>query len=285
MMQSPAAKGMAAFAPAWAKVNLTLHVTGQRADGYHLLDSLVVRAGIGDTLRVDPSDQFEFTVDGLFRAATPLDGGNLVIRAARLLDADAGRGARLHLTKTLPASAGIGGGSADAATALTLLSTHWGVPIPGNTAVLGADVPVCLNSYPQRMTGIGENLVRVGPLPACWLVLVNPNQAVPTPAVFGRLETKLNPPMPQTLPTFATAPELAAWLTTQRNDLERPARQIVPAIADCLAALDDALIARMSGSGATCFGMFETETQARRAAARIAKAQPGWWVAPAPMIS
>ncbi len=285
MTQTAAALGLAASAPAWAKVNLTLHVTGQRADGYHLLDSLVVRAGIGDTLRVEPSDQLELTVDGPYAAVTPLDARNLVIRAARLLDAEVGRGARLHLTKMLPASAGIGGGSADAAAALTLLSAHWGVPIPNDTAVLGADVPVCLNAYPQRMTGIGENLVPAGPLPPCWLVLVNPDQGMPTPDVFARLDSKMNPPMPPVLPSFETAPAFADWLATQRNDLEGPALQIVPAIANCLAALQDAIIARMSGSGATCFGLFESEARATGVAARIAKAQPGWWVAAAPMLS
>ena len=277
--------GLAASARAWAKVNLTLHVTGQRSDGYHLLDSLVVRVGVGDVLSVTPSDQFGLSVDGVFAQAAPLDGRNLVVRAARLLDDGVGRGAQIQLTKLLPAAAGIGGGSADAAATLHLLGAHWGLPVPDDVSALGADVPVCLQDHPQRMRGVGEVLTPAGPLPPCWLVLVNPNKSAATPDVFNLLETKLNPPMPDVLPVFDNAPAFAAWLGTQRNDLEGAAMQIVPEIADCLGALQDALLARMSGSGATCFGLYESEDLANRAAARIGKAQPGWWVAAGPVLS
>jgi 4-diphosphocytidyl-2-C-methyl-D-erythritol kinase len=277
--------GLAASARAWAKVNLTLHVTGQRSDGYHLLDSLVVRVGVGDLLVVSPSDQFELFVDGAFADAAPLDGRNLVVRAARLLDNGVGRGARVTLTKLLPAAAGIGGGSADAATTLHLLAAHWGLPLPDDVSALGADVPVCLHDTPQRMRGVGEVLTATGPLPPCWLVLVNPGKSAATPEVFSRLKTKLNPPMPEVLPVFKTAPAFAAWLGMQRNDLEAAALQVVPEIAVCLDALQDALLARMSGSGATCFGLYESAALADHAAARIAKAQPGWWVAAGPVLS
>ncbi len=285
MRTNGAALGLARSVPAWAKVNLTLHVTGQRSDGYHLLDSLVVRVSVGDTLGVTPSDQLELFIDGPYANAAPLDGRNLVVRAARLLDGDVGRGARLHLTKVLPAQAGIGGGSADAATALRVLSEHWGLPIPDDVAVLGADVPVCLHDDPQRMSGVGEVLAPVGPLPPCWLVLVNPNVSAATPEVFKRLKSKLNDPMPNDIPAFDTAPAFAAWLATQRNDLEQPALEVVPKIAGCLTALQDALLARMSGSGATCFGLYETEALAERAAARIDRANPDWWVAAGQVLS
>lgn len=277
--------GLEASARAWAKVNLTLHVTGQRSDGYHLLDSLVVRVAVGDTLRVTPSDQLELVIDGPYAGAAPLDDRNLVIRAARLLDAGTGRGAKLHLTKALPAEAGIGGGSADAATALRLLGAHWGVAVPDAVAVLGADVPVCLRDTPQRMRGVGDAVDAAGPLPPCWLVLVNPNRSAPTPEIFKRLQSKLNPPMPLALPVFDTAPAFAAWLGTQRNDLEAPALEVVPEIADCLDALQDALLARMSGSGATCFGVYESQALAARAAKRIGQDHPDWWVASGAVLS
>lgn len=285
MISDASALGLAGSADAWAKVNLTLHVTGQRGDGYHLLDSLAVRVRVGDRLRVTPSDTLGLVVDGPFAQGVPLDDRNLVIRAARLLDGDAGRGVQLHLTKNLPAAAGIGGGSADAAAALKLLAQHWGLPLPDDAHSLGADVPVCLHDMPQRMTGVGEVLSPAPPLPLCWLVLVNPMKSVSTPQVFGRVQTKLNAPMPRVLPQLDTAPAFAAWLATQRNDLQDAALEIVPEISDCLAALNDALMARMSGSGATCFGLYETEALAARAAVRVQQANPGWWVAAAPMIS
>lgn len=285
MRTNRAALGLEYSEPAWAKINLTLHVTGQRADGYHLLDSLVVRAAVGDLLSVTPSAELELFIDGPYADAAPLDDRNLVIRAARLLDAEGTRGARLLLTKVLPAAAGIGGGSADAATALKLLSGHWGVPMPEDVARLGADVPVCMHNGPQRMRGVGEDLSPAGPLPPCWLVLVNPNKSVSTPEVFNRLASKQNAPMPQAIPDFKTLQDFVAWLAVQRNDLEAPALQVVPAIADCLGALDDALLARMSGSGATCFGLYDSEEAANHAAARIDHAHPGWWVTAAEVLS
>ena len=284
MTTQAAALGVANAGFAWAKVNLTLHVTGQRSDGYHLLDSLVVRAGVGDRIAVSPSDQLELFIDGPYGGAAPHDDRNLVVRAARLLDAGAGRGARLHLTKNLPAAAGIGGGSADAATALRLLSAHWGLPVPEDVARLGADVPVCLHDTPQRMEGIGERLTPAPKLPPCCLVLINPNKSAATPEVFSRLESRANAPMPKELPALTSAPAFAAGLATQRNDLEAPAIQVVPEVAECLGSLQDALLARMSGSGATCFGLYETEALAQRAVTRIAAAQPDWWVTAAPML-
>ena len=280
----PLAVGLSRAEDAWAKINLTLHVTGQRPDGYHLLDSLVVRAKVGDRLQVTPAEDLTLSVDGPFAEGVPLDARNLVIRAAELLDAGTGRGAALRLTKNLPAAAGIGGGSADAAATLRALGAHWGLPLPQDTATLGADVPVCLQDGPQRMTGVGEMLTPVGRLPPCWIVLVNPGRPLATPQVFAELQCKLNAPM-DAIPDFANFASFATWLASQRNDLEAPARAILPEINICLEALKDAALTRMSGSGATCFGLYESAAQARAAADCIAKVQPGWWVAAAPMIS
>lgn len=271
------------FAP--AKINLSLHVTGQRADGYHLLDSLVAFADVGDRLDVRPAPALSLRVSGPMAAGVPEDGSNLVLKAALALTqgGDEGLGASITLDKHLPAAAGIGGGSADAAAALRLLSELWSVPLPDPEAVLalGADVPVCLHGRACRMRGLGEVLSAVPPLPPVPAVLVNPRVEVPTPAVFKLLAQKDNPPMPETLGGFADVRALAEWLAGQRNDLEGPARQVQPVIGAVLAALEaspGALLARMSGSGATCFALHESAESAADAAARLAAAQPGWWV-------
>ncbi len=269
------------FAP--AKVNLTLHVTGQRADGYHLLDSLVVFAGVGDGIAVGPGQGL--TVDGPFASQVPAGADNLVLRAAGLMG-----GASVRLTKNLPVASGVGGGSSDAAAVLRALA-RMGRPLPDASQVLslGADVPVCL-AGPQamRMQGIGEVLTPVPNLPPCWLVLVNPGVPVPTGAVFQGLSRRDNPPMPAQLPPLADARALADFLTACRNDLEPPARQLAPTVDDCLrsiAASEGCLLARMSGSGATCFGLYAHQHQAQAAAEDLRAAQPEWWVVAAPVLS
>ncbi len=274
-----------AFAP--AKVNLTLHVTGRRDDGYHLLDSLVVHVGTGDDLTVADADAPAFIVTGPHAAGVPADGSNLVLRAAALMG---GPPLSITLDKRLPPASGIGGGSSDAAATLRAIAALRGAPLPTGDAVLalGADVPVCLAARPARMSGIGERLAPVAPLPPAWLVLVNPGVSVPTPVVFRALACRENPPMPADLPAWPDAPALAAWLTTQRNDLEAPARAIAPAIGDTLAALaatPGCRLARMSGSGATCFGLYATATAAEAAAASLSAAHPDWWTAAAPLLT
>lgn len=269
-----------------AKVNLTLHVTGQRADGYHLLDSLVVFADVGDVVTVDPAGPAGLHISGPFAAGLDAGSENLVLRAARLMGSDA----RFHLEKNLPIASGIGGGSADAAAALRLLARMTGraLPSPQNVASLGADVPVCLAGGATRMRGVGERLDPVPPLPETWLVLVNPGQAVSTPAVFHALTRRDHPPMPDLLPPLGTAEALAAFLRHQRNDLEAPAITLVPtieAVNAALAAQPGCLMARMSGSGATCFGLFAKEAQARAAAAAVSRARPDWWAVAARMVS
>jgi 4-diphosphocytidyl-2-C-methyl-D-erythritol kinase len=273
------------FAP--AKLNLALHVTGQRADGYHLLDSLVVFAGVGDRVTVAPAGALTLTVTGPEGAALTAGEDNLVLRAARAFGT--GRGAAIRLEKTLPVASGIGGGSADAAAALRALARLWGLPPPDAAAVLalGADVPACLAGRPARMGGIGEVLVPVPPLPDMAVLLVNPRVEVPTPAVFRALARKDNAAMEPLPPAFAAVQTLAAWLSRQRNDLEAPAILVAPIVADVLSAIaaTEPMLARMSGSGATCFGLFASLQDAAVAAKTVSRHRPGWWVRAAPVLA
>lgn len=271
--------------PARAKVNLFLHVTGKRADGYHLLDSLAVFPGVGDVLSAEPAATLSLELSGRFGATLSAEPDNLVLRAARALAARCGvtAGARLLLEKNLPIASGIGGGSADAAAALRLLCRMWAVnPDPNALAEiaagLGADVPVCLRSQPARMQGIGERLSDAPVLPNCGMVLVNPGVAVATPAIF-RARSGAFSPIATLPPGWDNAAALAAGLASLSNDLEPPALSLCPAIGDVLAALrtDPAcLLARMSGSGATCFALYDTQATAQSAASRLA--DPAWWV-------
>lgn len=277
---------MSEFAP--AKVNLCLHVTGQRADGYHLLDSLVAFAEVGDQLHGVPAGDWSLSLDGPFGALLPADLDNLVLKAARL-HAPASPVA-FTLEKHLPPASGIGGGSADAAAAVRLMQrllARIGDTAPWDEvalARLGADIPVCLRSRPIRMRGIGERLDAIPTLPKAWLVLANPRVEVPTPSVFKALASKTHAPLPEVLPQWRDIRSLAAWLKLQRNDLEAPARSLAPQIGtvlELLAAQQGQLLSRMSGSGATCFALFETEVEATKAAASVQAAQPEWWVAAA----
>jgi len=272
-----------------AKVNLTLHLRDRRADGLHLLESLVVFPRIGDVVRAEPAAGLSLSVDGPFGADLPADGDNLVLRAAEVLARRHGivRGAALHLEKNLPVASGIGGGSSDAAAALDILSELWGVAAPPDLALnLGADVPVCRAApRAQMMSGIGETLRPAPPLPDHWMLLVNPLAGVSTAAVFAGVADP-RPPLPPAPPEegFADFAALAAWLRTQRNDLQASASAICPPIDRVLDALGDAPITRMSGSGATCFALYPGEAEATAAAARL-RAGTSWWVAAAPMIS
>lgn len=261
-----------------AKVNLTLHVTGQRADGYHLLDSLVCFADVGDLVTATAADTLSLRVTGPESAGLSAGPDNLVLRAARLFAAPVALG----LDKHLPQASGIGGGSADAAATLRALArlTGAGLPDPGAVLALGADVPVCLAGRPCRMQGIGETLAPAPALPPIWAVLANPRLPVPTPEVFRALGRRDNPAMPA-LPHWPDAAALAGWLSLQRNDLQPPALRVAPAIAPLLAdlaALPGALLARMSGSGATCYALFADPTGANAAAAHLRRTRPGAWV-------
>ena len=269
------------FAP--AKVNLCLHVTGRRADGYHLLDSLVVFADVGDRVSAMADRGLSLHLTGPEAAALGPEADNLVLRAARLMEAD---DVALTLDKQLPVASGIGGGSADAAATLRLLARTTGRPLPDPDAVLklGADVPVCLAGQPVRMRGVGEDLSPLPPLPPLWLVLVNPRVPVPTPQVFAAITRRDNPPIP-VMPAAAlgSAAAFAKWLGGHtRNDLVEAARQVAPGLAQVQTALKtapDCLLARMSGSGGTHFGLFASKSAAAVAADQLRAAYPGWWIA------
>jgi 4-diphosphocytidyl-2-C-methyl-D-erythritol kinase len=269
-----------------AKVNLYLHLCGRRADGYHQLDSLVVFPGLGDRVSVAPAATLSLAVSGPFGAGLPRDAGNLVLRAAAALARAHGvtAGAAMRLSKEMPVAAGIGGGSSDAAAALALLARLWRVAVPEGLALaLGADVPVCCAApRAMRMQGIGERLSPSPALPAFWLVLVNPLVPTPTGAVFAGVRDRSPPPGPAAPPGgFAGFADLLEWLRLQRNDLEAPAGTLCPAIGEVLTALAaaGAPLVRMSGSGATCFGIVPDKAAADALAARLSRARPDWWVA------
>jgi len=283
----PGGVTVSVFAP--AKVNLYLHVLGRRADGYHRLDSLVVFADIGDRVTARPADSLTLTVGGPEVAAIAgLGEDNLVMRAARLLAAQAGigAGAALHLDKQLPAAAGIGGGSSDAAATLRALAALWDAPLgePEVMAIalqLGADVPACLAGRPVWVGGIGEEIMPAGGLPEAGIMLANPRRPLPTAAVFQRYRG------PHRMagrfdPVPSDAAGLAAILSSRHNDLTAAALELVPeigAVLARLAALPGALLARMSGSGATCFALFADRAAALAARRTLALAEPGWWSA------
>lgn len=252
---------------AFAKINLTLHVTGQRPDGYHLLDSLVVFAERAfDVVTVSRADAMSLIVTGPRAAGVPDDARNLCWRAAEAF----GEPVAIHLEKWLPHPAGIGGGSSDAAAVLRAMSELFDRPFGGDLAALGADVPVCSFSRSVRMSGIGEVLAPCE-VPSLFAVLLNPGVDVPTPNVFKALVNRRNPAMSE------PSGDWINWLAVQRNDLEAPARGIAPLIGDALAALYDARLARMSGSGATVFGLYDSMDAAEVAADRIAGTHRDWW--------
>ncbi len=264
------------FAP--AKINLTLHVTGRRADGYHLLDSLVVFADVGDVVTAGEGKGLTLVVTGPEAGGVPAGENNSILQAARFLGV---QDVAFTLEKHLPTAAGIGGGTADAAAALQAAAQLRGVGLPSDVLPLGADVPVCLRGKTTRMSGIGEGLADVGGLPDISAVLVNPRVGVSTPEVFKRLQCKNNAPMPDQIPASETVRDLAGWLADQRNDLEAVAIEVQPKVAEVLAALrrvKGQLLTRMSGSGATCFAIFGDEQSADSAALKISAQHPDWWV-------
>jgi 4-diphosphocytidyl-2-C-methyl-D-erythritol kinase len=287
-----------------AKLNLYLHVLGRRADGYHELDSLVAFADIHDTVTVSPnpdlnpdqSPAVSLAIDGPFAPALLAESSadNLVTRAARLLAEATGRaapGVAITLTKRLPVASGIGGGSADAAACLRALARLWDIPLtdpvlPQLAARLGADVPVCLAGRPSWLGGIGERLDPAPVLPPCAVVLVNPGVPLATPAVFRARTGPFSQPARFTEHP-ADARDLARLLAGRGNDLAPPAEMLAPVICDVLNRLSETpgcLLARLSGSGATCFALYADPEQAKAAAAALASEQPGWWVRPGSLL-
>lgn len=250
------------FAP--AKINLFLHVGDRRADGYHALESLAVFVDVGDELSFAPSPELALAIDGPFAGELSGEGDNLVLKAARAL----GAVTAITLTKNLPVASGIGGGSADAAAVLRALGEgrH---DLQDIAEALGSDVPVCIDSRAAWMEGRGEILTPMT-VPEMHLVLVNPRVGVSTAAVFRALDAR-----------SGLGAMRSDTLDGTRNDLEAPARAIQPVIGevlDAIAASRGARLARMSGSGATCFGLFDDAQAAARAAERLAEANPDWWV-------
>jgi 4-diphosphocytidyl-2-C-methyl-D-erythritol kinase len=271
----------AGFAP--AKVNLYLRITGRRGDGYHLLDSLAVFAGLGDRVSARAADRLELTLAGPEAAALGVEPDNLVLRAARALAEAAGipAAAALLLEKRLPVASGIGGGSADAAAALRVLDALWAARLGPDglrrlAAGLGADVPVCVESRPAQMRGVGEALSAVPALPPLGLLLANPRLPLATQAVFRARAPAFS--AEAAMPAgFADAAALADWLRPLGNDLQDAAIGLCPPVAEVLhaiAAQPGCLLARMSGSGATCFGLFPDPARAGAAAAAL---PAGWW--------
>lgn len=286
-----------AFAP--AKINLTLRIGGRRPDGYHDLASLVVFADAGDELRLVPGDAISLSVTGQTAAqAGPLDD-NLVLTAVRMLQARIAdlRSGHFHLTKRLPVAAGIGGGSSDAAAALRLVAQLNEIAaddprVAAAARATGADVPVCLDPRPRIMRGIGELLSAPVGLPALHAVLVNARVPVPTGAVFGALAKGRDgrpPPAIDNDPaarlagteTALSLDALLQVLSTSGNDLEAPALALFPVVGETLAALrslPSCRLARMSGSGGTCFGLFASANESIVAATALRRNHPGWWV-------
>jgi 4-diphosphocytidyl-2-C-methyl-D-erythritol kinase len=272
--------GAALVEQANAKINLTLRVIGRRADGFHELESLVAFADLSDVLALEPGAVASLDVSGPFADAAGAQADNLVLKAARALGVPGGH---FKLTKNIPVAAGLGGGSADAAAALRALATANNIPsarVMEAACRVGADVPVCLDPRPRVMQGIGEVLSPPVTMPKLAAVLVNPGVAAATKDVFAKLDLSKCGKMPlEDIPSDRMA--FVAMLAKRTNDLTLPALAVAPVIADVLSGLSKSagnLLARMSGSGATCFGIYASSAEAEAAARQLSAAQPKWWV-------
>lgn len=270
-----------------AKINLALHIVGQLADGRHALESLVAFTVTGDRISFEPAARDSFELAGPFADGLRDEASNLVLAARDRLRAQFPERARdpvrIRLEKNLPIAAGIGGGSSDAAATMKALAQYWRLDAGSDdlcamALALGADLPMCIMAQPLVASGIGERLRPIGNLPALHLVLVNPGVPVPTGAVFAALAQKRNPALPAD-PQSGSLSAWIDWLSFTRNDLEAPARMIAPPIGHVLEIVrqSGAAVARMSGSGATCYGLFENEEMQRRAVDRIRRSHPGWF--------
>lgn len=282
------AKSVTAFAP--AKLNLYLHVLGKRDDGYHMLDSLVVFANTGDIIEATDAPELSLDIRGPFAGplsqSCPDPEANLVIRAAQMLADELDRPAdvALRLTKNLPVASGIGGGSSDAAATLRALAKLWSVEdkdlLENIAGRLGADVPICLHAKSAYIGGAGEEITPLPHFPEVPVVLANPGDSVSTPEVFAAFGATYSG-----VARFEANPDsvsdLAALLATRHNDLMRAAMQQVPDIRDVqglMAMQKGCLLSRMSGSGATCYGLFDIESHARRAQGEMRELREDWWI-------
>lgn len=277
-----------------AKINLWLHVVGRRSDGFHLLESLIAFADLADQLELTLDEPLSLEVEGPFAEGLRDEPDNLVLRAARGLArlADRPPNVRIRLRKNLPVAAGVGGGSADAAATIRGLCALWGFT-PSRpdrdklAAELGADVPICLDGRAAFVSGVGERIEPIQPLPRSPMVLVNPRRAMSTGAVFGALAGRFSQPRAQggrfrfDEPEPDTTETLVSAMNEWDNDLSGPARRLDPAVNAVLEALESSpncLISRMSGSGATCFGIYQSDSAATAAAENLSRAYPEWWI-------
>lgn len=274
-----------------AKINLALHVLGRRPDGYHDIDSIVVFADFGDQVEIHESGK-EFIVDGPFAgdlaAAIGRERNLAAIANERLVAAagDRSEPTELRLIKNLPIASGLGGGAADAAAVLRLLNAHWRLGLQPSElqaigGTIGADVPMCIASVPLRATGRGDRVAEIAGIPTLPLALVFPSAGVSTAKVFARAGDGSDPRLPRLPGRFGSVADMAGWLDGTRNGLEEPAIAEVPVIGEALNHLrrsTDCLIARMTGSGSTCFGLFPDLGSAKRAVGRIRADRPNWWV-------
>ena len=270
-----------------AKLNLDLLVTGRTPGGYHELDSIVVFADLADRLTLEPAATLSLEIVGPFAQSLAVEADNLVTRAAQHLAAAAGVMPEVAITleKNLPVASGIGGGSADAAATLrglaAMLDLGWSNEALREIGLaLGADVPVCVYGKPARLRGIGERLDPIRGLPDLPLLLVNPGVGIATSAVFKAFELPTEACQRPPLPSHPSLAQFAVWLGASRNELEPAARALAPvvdSVLNTLKGMEDCFLARMSGSGATCFGLFADLAKAEAAAARIAEMQPDWW--------
>lgn len=283
--------------PAPAKINLALHVTGQRDNGYHELHGLTVFTELSDELMAEPAGADRLKVTGPFASALGPAANNLVNAAvAAFRDEWPGAvqgGVALTLDKQLPVASGIGGGSADAAAALRIMAHLAGEPVDRERLMavatrLGADVPMCLISRTCEIAGVGDEVRPLPASPKAHLVLVNPLLPISTAEVFRRLECRTNAPMPA-LPDHAERLSVfSLWLADTRNDLEAPATALAPVIGEirlAVAKTAGCVLARMSGSGATVFGLYGSSAQAMQAARDLRQAFPSYWVAATPILS
>ena len=275
-----------------AKVNLCLQIVGQKSNGFHLLDSIVGFTEFGDHLSFEKSEKLELTVKGTFSDQIPLDNSNLVLKAAELLRTlnNIKDGAHITLTKNLPPSAGLGGGSSDAAAAIRGLTRLWEINLPALDELMkiGSDLPVCINQKTQHMKGFGEVLRIINTFPNLPILLVNPLKKVSTQAVFNMLENKQNPPLSNYEKLFQTKKDWINWLLLQRNDLIEPALKIEPIILEVLQLISSQNSVEqvsMSGSGATCFGVFESKYDCDAAMKKVQRERPEWWSVSTEIIS
>ena len=267
-----------------AKINLCLHVVGQKSNGFHLLDSIVGFTDFGDHLSFEKSDRLKLSVQGAFSNQIPLDETNLVLKAAELLRKinNIECGAHITLTKNLPPSSGLGGGSSDAAAAIRGLSRLWQVDPPELAYLMqiGSDLPVCINQKTQHMKGFGEILKEIETFPTLPILLVNPLKKVSTQTVFRMLKNKQNSPLLGYEKLIRTKKDWINWLLLQRNDLTIPAISIEPAISEVLQTISTQTSVEkfsMSGSGATCFGIFKNKKDCDLALEKLRQERPEWW--------